>query len=418
MAGKSAETLRQVQAQIKDACDLLGLDNNYFEILKQPLRALEVTVPVKMDDGTVRAFTGYRAHHNDVMGPAKGGLRYHPDVDFDEVKTLSMWMTFKCSALGLPYGGAKGGITVNPRELSKDELERLTRAFTRAMSDFIGDDRDIPAGDVGTNAQVMAWIFDEMSKQKGRNMPGVVTGKPVSIGGSLGRTEATGRGVILALREAAKRLGIDTKGATVAIQGYGNVGSHSGLCAEELLGSKVVAVQDHTGGIYNENGLDAKELADYVAKNGGVNGFPGSTKDITRDELFALDVDFLIPAALENQITDENEHLIKAKILVEAANGPTTASASKKLWDRGVFLVPDILANAGGVTVSYFEWVQNLQNFYWSLDEVNSRLERLMVEAFDAIYEQHKELKIDMRTSGYVIAIRRIAEAMKLRGWA
>ncbi len=417
MAGNSAETLRQVQKQIKDACDLLGLDNNYYEILKQPIRALEVAVPVKMDDGTVQVFRGYRSHHNDVMGPAKGGLRYHPDVDLDEVKTLSMWMTFKCSALGLPYGGGKGGISVDPSKLSKGELERLTRAFTRAMSDFIGDDRDIPAGDVGTNAQVMAWIYDEMSKQKGRNMPGVVTGKPVSIGGSLGRTEATGRGVIIALREAAKRLGIETKGATVAIQGYGNVGSYAGIYAEELLGSKVVGVQDHTGGVYNENGLDAKALAEYVAKNGGVKGYPGSTRELTRDELFALDVDFLIPAALENQITDENEYLIKAKILVEAANGPTTASASKKLWDRGVFLVPDILANAGGVTVSYFEWVQNLQNFYWSLDEVNSRLERLMVQAFDAIYEQHKELKIDMRTSAYVIAIRRIAEAMKLRGW-
>lgn len=417
MANKSLETLRQVQGQIKEACDILGLNNNHYEVLKQPLRALEVTVPVKMDDGTVRAFTGYRAHHNDVMGPAKGGLRYHQDVDFDEVKTLSMWMTFKCSALGLPYGGAKGGVTVNPHELSDEELQRLTRAYTRAMSDFIGDDRDIPAGDVGTNAQVMAWIFDEMSKQKGYNMPGVVTGKPVSIGGSLGRTEATGRGVILTLREAAKRLGIETKGATVAIQGYGNVGSYTGLYAQELLGSKIIGVQDHTGGIYNEAGMDAQELMDWVAEHGGVKGFPESTKDLTREELFALDVDFLIPAALENQITDENEHLIKAKILVEAANGPTTASASKKLWDRGVFLAPDILSNAGGVTVSYFEWVQNLQNFYWGLDEINERLERLMVQAFDSIYDQHKELNIDMRTSAYVMAIRRLAEAMQLRGW-
>lgn len=417
MANKSLETLRQVQGQIKEACDILGLNNNHYEVLKQPLRALEVTVPVKMDDGTVRAFTGYRAHHNDVMGPAKGGLRYHQDVDFDEVKTLSMWMTFKCSALGLPYGGAKGGVTVNPHELSDEELQRLTRAYTRAMSDFIGDDRDIPAGDVGTNAQVMAWIFDEMSKQKGYNMPGVVTGKPVSIGGSLGRTEATGRGVILTLREAAKRLGIETKGATVAIQGYGNVGSYTGLYAQELLGSKIIGVQDHTGGVYNEAGMDAQELMDWVAEHGGVKGFPESTKDLTREELFALDVDFLIPAALENQITDENEHLIKAKILVEAANGPTTASASKKLWDRGVFLAPDILSNAGGVTVSYFEWVQNLQNFYWGLDEINERLERLMVQAFDSIYDQHKELNIDMRTSAYVMAIRRLAEAMQLRGW-
>lgn len=413
----SKDTLLQVQSQIKDACDILGLDNNYYEILKQPLRALEVSIPLRMDDGSVKTFSAYRAQHNDVMGPAKGGLRYHPAVDLDEVKTLSMWMTFKCSAVGLPYGGAKGGIAVDPSTLSQNELERLTRAFTRSMADFIGDDRDIPAGDVGTNAQVMAWIYDEMSKQKGYNMPGVVTGKPPYIGGSLGRKEATGRGVILALREAAKRLGIETKGATVALQGYGNVGSYAGLYAQEMLGCKIVGVQDHTGGVYNPDGMDAQKLMDWVAENGGVKSFPDSVKDITREELFGLDVDFLIPAALENQITDENQHLIKAKILVEAANGPTIRSASEKIWERGIFLVPDILANAGGVTVSYFEWVQNLQNFYWSVDEVNERLERIMVDAFDAIYELHKEKEIDMRTAAYVTAIRRLADAMKLRGW-
>ncbi len=411
------ETFLQVQAQIKDACDILGLDNNYFEILKQPLRALEVSIPVRMDDGSVKTFSGYRSQHNDVIGPAKGGLRYHPAVDLDEVKTLSMWMTFKCSAIGIPYGGGKGGISVDPRSLSNGEKERLTRGFARAMASFIGDDRDIPAGDVGTNAQIMAWIYDEISKVKGYNMPGVITGKPVGIGGSLGRTEATGLGVVLSVREAAKRLNVNTQGATVAIQGYGNVGGYAGYYMQTLLGSKVVAVQDHTGGVYNEEGMDAEELQNWVEKNGGVKGFPGSKKDITRDELFALDVDILIPAALENQITDENQASIKAKIVSEGANGPITRSASKKMFERGIFIIPDILANAGGVTVSYFEWVQNLQNYYWSLEEVNTRLERLMVEAFDAIYKMHQDKNIDMRDAAYVVAIRRVADAMKLRGW-
>lgn len=411
------ETFLQVQAQIKDACNILGLDNNYFEILKQPLRALEVAIPVRMDDGSIKVFSGYRSQHNDAVGPTKGGLRYHPNVDLDEVKTLSMWMTFKCSAIGLPYGGGKGGISVDPKQMSAGEVERMTRGFARAMANFIGDDRDIPAGDVNTNAQIMAWIFDEISKVKGYNMPGVITGKPIQTGGSLGRNEATGRGVVLAVREAAKRLNIETKGATVAIQGYGNVGGFAGYYMQTLLGSKVVAVQDHTGGVYNEDGMDAEELQNWVAKNGGVKGFPGSKKDITRDELFALDVDILIPAALENQITDENQAVVKAKIVSEGANGPITRSASKKMFERGIFIIPDILANAGGVTVSYFEWVQNLQNYYWSLEEVNTRLERLMVEAFDAIYAMHQDKNIDMRDAAYVVAIRRVADAMKLRGW-
>lgn len=411
------DTYLQVQAQIKDACDILGLDNNYFEILKQPMRALEVSIPVRMDDGSIKVVSGYRSQHNDACGPTKGGLRYHQNVDFDEVKTLSMWMTFKCSAIGLPYGGAKGGICVNPKEMSQGEVERMTRGYARAMANFIGDDRDIPAGDVNTNAQVMAWIYDEISQVKGYNVPGVVTGKPVQAGGSLGRNEATGRGVVLTLREAAKVLNMKTEGASVAIQGYGNVGGFTGLYMQTLLGSKVVAVQDHTGGVYNADGMDAIELQAWVAAHGGVKGFPGSTKDISRDELFGLDVDFLIPAALENQITDENQHLVKAPLVVEAANGPITRSASKKLSARGIIVVPDIVANAGGVTVSYFEWVQNLQNYYWGLDEVNTRLERLMVEAFAAVYQMSQDKKIDLRDAAYVVAIRRVADAMKLRGW-
>lgn len=411
------DTFLQVQAQIKDACNILGLDDNYYEILKQPLRALEVSIPVRMDDGSIKVFSGYRSQHNDAVGPTKGGLRYHQNVDIDEVKTLSMWMTFKCSAIGLPYGGGKGGITVDPRQLSRGELERMTRGFARAMANFIGDDRDIPAGDVNTNAQIMAWIFDEISKVKGHNMPGVITGKPVEVNGSKGRNEATGLGVTFSVREAAKRLGMNTQGAKLAIQGYGNVGGFAGLYCQELLGMKLIGVQDHTGGVYNPDGMCAKELQDWVTAHGGVKGFPGSVKDITRDELFALDVDVLIPAALENQITDENQHLIKAKLISEGANGPITRSASKTMFERGIMIIPDILANAGGVTVSYFEWVQNLQNYYWSLEEVNTRLERLMVEAFDAIYQMHVEKKIDMRDAAYVVAIRRVADAMKLRGW-
>jgi glutamate dehydrogenase len=411
------ETFLQVQAQIKDACDILGLNDSYFEILKQPIRAMDVSIPVRMDDGSVKTFSAYRSQHNDAIGPAKGGLRYHPAVDLDEVKTLSMWMTFKCAAVGIPYGGGKGGVAVDPSKLSMGEKERLTRGLARALASFIGDDRDIPAGDVGTNAQIMAWLYDEISQVKGYNMPGVITGKPISIGGSLGRTEATGRGVVIALREAAKRVGIETKGATVAIQGYGNVGGWSGVYVQTLLGAKVVAVQDHTGGIYNADGMDAIEIQNWVRQNGGVKGFPGSAKEITREEMFGLEVDFLIPAALENQITDENQHLVKARMVVEGANGPITRSASKKITERGITVVPDIIANAGGVTVSYFEWVQNLQNFYWSLEEVNSRLERIMVNAVDAIFKMSAEKNIDLRDAAYVVAIARVAEAMKLRGW-
>ena len=411
------DTFLQVQAQIKDACNILGLEDNYYEILKQPRRTLEVSIPVRMDNGSIKVFTGYRAQHNDAVGPTKGGLRYHQNVDIDEVKTLSMWMTFKCSAIGLPYGGAKGGITVDPKQLSRGELERMTRGYARSMANFIGDDRDIPAGDVNTNAQIMAWIFDEVSQIKGYNMPGVITGKPVAVNGSLGRNAATGLGVTFAVREAAKRLGLNTKGAKIAIQGYGNVGGFAGLYTQELLGMQLIGVQDHTGGVYNPDGMCAKELQDWVTKNGGVKGFPGSVKNITREELFALDVDVFIPAALENQITDENQKLVKAKLIVEGANGPITRSASKAMFERGITIVPDILANAGGVTVSYFEWVQNLQNYYWSLEEVNTRLECLMVEAFDAIYVMHQDKKIDMRDAAYVVAMRRVADAMKLRGW-
>jgi len=412
---ENLNVFQQVQAQIKEACDILGLDNNYYEILKTPQRAMEVAVPVRMDDGSVKTFIGYRSQHNTANGPAKGGIRFHHDVNFDEVKTLSMWMTFKCAVIGLPYGGGKGGITVDPSKLSKNELERLARGFVRKLGDFIGPEIDIPAPDVNTNPQIMAWMVDEYNAMKGYNNPGVITGKPVLIGGSLGRTEATGRGVVITVREACKAMGIDIKGAKVAVHGYGNVGSYAGLYLHEL-GAKVVAAFDLGGGAYNADGMDAVALMDYVAKNRTVNGFAGS-KNITPEELFALDVDVLVLAALENTITMENQHLVKAKIIAEGANGPVTAEATRKISERGLVILPDILANAGGVTVSYFEWVQNLMNYYWPVEEVNEKLERNMVNAFNNLWKMANDKKVDMRTAAYLVAIRRVADAMKLYGW-
>ncbi len=411
---ENLDVFKQVQKQIKDACDMLGLDNNYYEVLKQPERALEVSIPVRMDDGSVKVFSGYRSQHNTANGPAKGGIRFHPGVHFDEVKTLSMWMTFKCAVIGLPYGGGKGGITVDPRQLSKGELERLSRGFVRKLGDFIGPLVDIPAPDVNTNAQIMAWMVDEFNQMKGYNNPGVITGKPVLIGGSLGRTEATGRGVVITTREACHALNIDLKGATVAVHGYGNVGSYAGLYLQEL-GAKVVAAFDLGGGAYNPDGMCAVKLLDTVSTTGTVHGFPGS-KDISANDLFALDVDILVLAALENTITMENQHLIKAKIVSEGANGPVTAEATNKLFERGITLIPDILCNAGGVTVSYFEWVQNLANYYWPLEEVNAKLERNMVDAFANVYNMAKDKNVDMRTAAYLVAIKRVGDAMKLYG--
>ncbi len=411
---ENLDVFKQVQKQIKDACDMLGLNNNYYEVLKQPERALEVSIPVRMDDGSVKTFSGYRSQHNTANGPAKGGIRFHPGVHFDEVKTLSMWMTFKCAVIGLPYGGGKGGITVDPRQLSKGELERLSRGFVRRLGDFIGPLIDIPAPDVNTNAQIMAWMVDEFNQMKGFNNPGVITGKPVLIGGSLGRTEATGRGVVITTREACQALNIDLKGATVAVHGYGNVGSYAGLYLQEL-GAKVVAAFDLGGGAYNADGMCAVQLMDQLKATGTVHGFPGAS-EITADNLFALDVDILVLAALENTITMENQHLIKAKVVSEGANGPVTAEATNKLYQRGITLIPDILCNAGGVTVSYFEWVQNLQNYYWPLAEVNEKLERNMVSAFANVYNMAKEKNVDMRTAAYLVAIKRIGDAMKLYG--
>ncbi|MDI3540831.1 MAG: glutamate dehydrogenase [Thermosediminibacterales bacterium] len=404
-----------VQQQVKMVCDKLGYEDSVYEILKEPEKVLVVSIPVKMDDGSIKTFIGYRSQHSTALGPAKGGVRFHPDVTLDEVKALSTWMTFKCGVVGIPYGGGKGGVVCNPKELSRGELERLSRGFFRAIYPIIGPEKDIPAPDVYTNAQVMAWFVDEYSSLKGYYSPGVVTGKPIRLGGSAGRTEATGRGCMFTIREAAKEIGLDMKGATVAVQGSGNVGGIAAKLIAEL-GSKIVAMSDSKGGIYNPDGIDPDAVLEHKAKTGSVLGFPGS-QEISNDELLELDVDILVPAALENVITSKNAANIKAKIIGEGANGPTTPEADKILYEKGILVIPDILANAGGVTVSYFEWVQNLMNFYWTEEEVNNRLEGIMVRAFKEVYQMHKEHKVNMRDAAYMVSIQRVAEAMKLRGW-
>lgn len=413
--------VESVQNEIKLACEKLGLDNSYYEILKEPERVLIVQVPVRMDDGTIKTFTGYRAQHCTIMGPAKGGFRYHPDVNLDEVKGLAMWMTFKCAVVGIPYGGAKGGVCCNPAELSKAELERLTRSYLRAINTMVGPDKDIPAPDVNTNPQIMAWFMDEFSMLKGHNVPGVVTGKPISLGGSQGRVQATGFGVTVAVKKACEAMGIDVSKTNIAIQGFGNVGSYTALyCSKN--GAKIVAVGEWdkdigTYALYDEEGLDIKKLFDFKAKNGTIVNYPDARR-INLDEFWTLDnVDILIPAALENAIDENNAPNIKAKIIVEAANGPTTPEADRILAEKGIALFPDILCNAGGVTASYFEWVQNLMNFYWTVEEVNTRLEEILTKAFDDVYDMHKEAGVTLRQAAYLVAINRIAENMKLRGW-
>jgi glutamate dehydrogenase len=413
-----AETLNPfeiVQKQLKIACDKLGVEESVYEVLKEPEKVLTVSIPIRMDDGSIKTFIGYRSQHSTALGPAKGGVRFHPDVTMDEVKALSAWMTFKCAVVGIPYGGGKGGVRCNPKELSKSELERLSRGYFRAISPIIGPEKDIPAPDVYTNAQVMAWFMDEFSQLKGYNTPGVVTGKPIVLGGSLGRNEATARGATFTIREAAKKIGLDLTKATVAIQGFGNAGSVAARLLYEL-GCKIVAVNDSQGGVYNPDGLDPESVNEYKKKNKTVKGFPGS-KEISGAKLLELDVDILVPAALENVITSNNAANIKAKIVGEAANGPTTPEADEILYKKGVLVIPDILCNAGGVTVSYFEWVQNLMNFYWTEEEVNNRLEQVMVKAFNEVFYIHKQYNVNMREAAYMLAIKRIAEALKLRGW-
>lgn len=399
------------------AAELDGIDKNDYVSFRYPEQELKVNFPVRMDNGEMKMFTGYRIQHSSTRGPCKGGIRFHPNVDMDEVRALSAWMTFKCAVANIPYGGAKGGVTCDPTEMSKGELERMTRRYAASIAPIIGPQKDIPAPDVNTNTETMGWIMDTYSMKQGYPVPAVVTGKAIEIGGSLGRTEATGRGIMLCCRALAEKSGLDITKCKFAVQGFGNVGSTAAYLIADL-GAKVVAVGDHTAAFYCEDGLDIHAMLNYTAGNGNMlKGYSADgVTEISRDDLLFTDVDFLIPAALENQITADNADRIKAKYIVEGANGPTTYEADKILFDSGRTVVPDILANAGGVIVSYFEWVQNLQSFAWTLDEVNSRLEELLLKSFNEVYALASEHGYSMRTSAYIIALRRLVAAKKIRG--
>ncbi|MDQ2934431.1 MAG: Glu/Leu/Phe/Val dehydrogenase [Chloroflexota bacterium] len=402
------------QQQFDHAAEKLDLDDGMRRVLRVPQRELTVNFPVTMDDGEVRVFTGYRIQHNVSRGPAKGGIRYHQDVSLDEVRALAMWMSWKCACVNIPFGGGKGGVIVDPKKLSIREVEGLTRRFTTEISPLIGPDRDIPAPDVNTNAQTMAWMMDTFSMHHGYTISGVVTGKPISIGGSLGRNEATARGAVFTLLQASAALRRPLPGARVAIQGYGNAGSIAAtLLADE--GATIVAVSDSTGGIYNPGGLDPARVSAWKREHGTVVGFPGS-EEISNQQVLEVECEILVPAALENQITRHNAPRINARIVAEAANGPTTPEADEILHDRGVFVIPDILCNAGGVTVSYFEWVQDMQSFFWTEERINESLKGIMDRAFESVHTMSAKHEVDMRTAAYMVAVARVAEATTLRG--
>jgi len=404
------------QQQLAAAATILKLDPAMHALLREPLRELHVSLPVKMDDGTTKVFKGFRVQYNDARGPTKGGIRFHPDETIDTVRALAAWMTWKCSIMDLPLGGGKGGVICDAKHMSQGELERLSRAYIRQVGRIIGPDTDVPAPDVYTTPQIMAWMMDEYSVIAGHNVPGVITGKPIALGGSAGRGDATARGGMYAVREAAKVLGINLKGKTAAIQGYGNAGYFAHKLATELLGMKIVAVSDSKGGIYNEKGLEFEAVMAHKEKTGSVVNFPGA-KNISNEDLLELDVTVLLPAALENVITADNAANIKAKILGELANGPTTPEADEILYKNGVFVLPDFLCNGGGVTVSYFEQVQNAYNYYWPLEEVQQRLDQKMTAAFHSMHEMAKKHKVNNRIVAYLVAVSRVAEAVRLRGW-
>lgn len=408
------DVLLSTQTVIHKALDKLGYPEEVYELLKEPLRMLTVKIPVKMDDGTVTVYTGFRAQHNDAVGPTKGGIRFHPGVTEREVKALSIWMSLKCGIVDLPYGGGKGGIVCDPRTMSFGELERLSRGYVRAISQIVGPTKDIPAPDVFTNSQIMAWMMDEYSRIDEFNSPGFITGKPLVLGGSHGRETATAKGVTICIREAAKKKGFDIKGARVVVQGFGNAGSFLAKFMHDA-GALVVGISDAYGALYDRDGLDIDYLLDRRDSFGTVTKLFDNT--LTNKELLELECDILVPAAIENQITEENAHKIRAKIVVEAANGPTTLEGTQILTDRGILLVPDVLASSGGVTVSYFEWVQNNQGYYWSEAEVEEKLEKILVKAFETIYETAKARRVDMRLAAYMVGVRKMAEASRFRGW-
>lgn len=408
------ETSDMAVQQFDVAAAKLGLDPNLAVRLRRPDRAMVISVPTRMDDGRVNVFTGYRVQHNDVLGPFKGGLRYHPSVNLGEVSALAMWMTWKCSLVGLPLGGAKGGIACDPAELSRHELQSMTRRYTAEILNFIGPEIDVPAPDMGTNEQIMAWIMDTYSQHKGHAVPEIVTGKPIAIGGTLGRREATGRGVVYTIIEAANHLGIDLSKCTGAVQGFGNVGS---VVVKELndLGVRIIGVSDRTGGFYDVNGLPIAKLLETASQNHSLEGFQYGEK-ISNAELLELKCDILVPAALEMQITQENAQRLQCRILAEGANGPTTPQADAILRQKNIFVIPDILANAGGVIVSYFEWVQDLQNFFWTEEEITKKLRDILVKAFHEVLQMSQKQDVEMRLAALMIGIDRVARAMLWRG--
>ncbi len=402
--------------QLEKAAKVMNLDKEALEILRAPQQILEVSLPIRMDNGKVKTFRGFRVHYNNARGPVKGGIRFHPEETLSTVKALSAWMTWKTAVVDIPMGGAKGGIICNPKEMSPSELERLSRAYVRAIADFIGPEIDVPAPDVYTTPQIMAWMMDEYETISRRSAPGVITGKPLTLGGSQGRGDATAKGGMYVLKVGAKKKGIDLSKATVAVQGFGNAGQFAMTLVKEHFGSKVVAISDTKGGIYSEKGLDFDAVLKHKQKTGTVQGLEG-TKNITNEELLELGVDVLIPAAIENQITSKNADKIKAKIILELANGPTTPEADEILFKRGVLDLPDFLANAGGVTTSYFEWVQNIGGYYWTREEVYEKLDKKMTTAAEDVLATADKYKVNPRTGAYIISVKRVADAMKARGW-
>jgi glutamate dehydrogenase len=413
-ATENLNVLERTQAVIKTALEQMGYNEQFYELLKEPLRFLTVRIPVRMDAGHVQVFTGYRAQHNDSVGPTKGGIRFHPNVTVEEVKALSMWMSIKCGIMNLPYGGGKGGVECDPRNMSFGELERLSRGYVRAISQIVGPAKDIPAPDVYTNSQIMAWMMDEYSHIREHDSPGFITGKPIVLGGSIGRESSTAKGVTIVTREAAKLLGMSLERSRVIIQGFGNAGSFLAKFMHDI-GVKVVGISDVHGAIYDSEGLDIDALLDRRDSFGAITNL--FSNRISNEELLIKECDILIPAAIENQITERNAHNIKAKVLVEAANGPTTAKATDILTKRGVLIIPDVLANAGGVVVSYFEWVQNNQGLYWTENEVNERLDAMMTTSFHNVYEMAQLKRVDMRLAAYIVGLRKFAEASRYRGW-
>lgn len=411
---ENIDVLTSTQQVIRMALQAMNEPPAMFDLLKEPLRMLTVRIPVKMDDGSVQVFTGYRAQHNDAVGPTKGGVRFHPDVTAEEVKALSMWMSIKCGIVSLPYGGGKGGIACDPRTMSIRELEALSRGYVRAISQLVGPTKDIPAPDVYTNSQVMAWMMDEYSRIREFDSPSFITGKPLVLGGSYGRESSTALGVTIVLKEAAKMAGMAVEGARVIIQGFGNAGSYLAKFLHDA-GAIIVGIADARGALYDPNGLDILELLDRRDSFGAVTHLYANR--ITNQELLVKECDILVPAAIENQLTEENAPHIQAKLIVEAANGPTTYAATEILSKRGVLIVPDVLASAGGVVVSYFEWVQNNQGYYWPLEEVNAKLEQLLVDAFHKVYQTSVTRRVNMRLAAYIVGLKRMTEAVKWRGW-